>query len=214
MAAEPESPPIECWNCRSLVGEQTFGRSAILHGRTVSRGGPYYSFRCPDCRELWVCSRESTGNLVSRPPGGRLVVDTVISLFSSDARRHLERVRAWVARQIAQGAAEKRIELSSERESRESRDSRNRSGDRVRPHPQLARYRTLLGVDPGADRDEIREAFLARAKECHPDALTESNDQLLDEARRRFGEVREAYEKLIDAWESESEMNHDPGAGA
>lgn len=45
----------------------------------------------------------------------------------------------------------------------------------------------VLGVDPGADEDEIRRAYRQRAKETHPDQ---------GGARRQFRLVKTAYEEL------------------
>jgi curved DNA-binding protein CbpA len=45
----------------------------------------------------------------------------------------------------------------------------------------------VLGVDPGADEDEIRRAYRQRAKETHPDQ---------GGTRRQFRLVKTAYEKL------------------
>lgn len=45
----------------------------------------------------------------------------------------------------------------------------------------------VLGVDPGADEDEIRRAYRQRAKETHPDQ---------GGTRRQFRKVKAAYEEL------------------
>lgn len=54
----------------------------------------------------------------------------------------------------------------------------------------------LLGVEPGATADELRQAFRGMARECHPDVAGEGS-------AARFVSVREAYERLRDRhWET------------
>ncbi|KAL5705458.1 hypothetical protein ACHQM5_023757 [Ranunculus cassubicifolius] len=51
----------------------------------------------------------------------------------------------------------------------------------------------VLGVSKSASRDDIRKAFLALAKKYHPDANKDN-----PVAKRKFQEIREAYETLRD----------------
>ncbi len=50
----------------------------------------------------------------------------------------------------------------------------------------------VLGVSEGATQDEIKRAYRAKAKECHPDLHPNDPD-----AARRMNEVNEAYDMLI-----------------
>jgi len=67
------------------------------------------------------------------------------------------------------------------------------------PFPTLRHYAQLtpvnaykvLGIKPGVSRDEIKKAFLQKAKQYHPDL--NANDS---NAQQRFVEVREAYELI------------------
>ena len=53
----------------------------------------------------------------------------------------------------------------------------------------LQRYRTILNVTPYSTKKEIRQAYLQKAKETHPDK--NGNDIL-------FKQVNEAYNKLTE----------------
>lgn len=51
---------------------------------------------------------------------------------------------------------------------------------------------TVLGIEPGSDKETIRRAYKAKAKECHPDKNKDDPD-----AKARFQEVQAAYESLM-----------------
>jgi len=53
-------------------------------------------------------------------------------------------------------------------------------------------YYSILGVDRGADADEIKKAYRKLARKYHPDVSKETN------AEEKFKEVAEAYETLRD----------------
>src|SRR3989475_10529461 len=53
-------------------------------------------------------------------------------------------------------------------------------------------YYSILGVDRGADADEIKKAYRKLARKYHPDVSKEAN------AEEKFKEVGEAYETLKD----------------
>lgn len=56
---------------------------------------------------------------------------------------------------------------------------------------QVKDYRALLGVSPTASPDEIRHAYLALAKDCHPDLHPDD-----PAAAERFKEIQHAFERL------------------
>lgn len=56
----------------------------------------------------------------------------------------------------------------------------------------------LLGVDPDASRDEIRQAYRRLARQLHPDLQPQSDRAALSEAQRRMATVTEAYSVLAD----------------
>lgn len=58
------------------------------------------------------------------------------------------------------------------------------------PGPSLAEAYRVLGLEPGADPEEVRVAYRERAKELHPDA--ESGDE------EAFKRLTRAYETLTD----------------
>jgi molecular chaperone DnaJ len=60
--------------------------------------------------------------------------------------------------------------------------------------PEKRDYYTVLGVDRGASKDDIRRAYRRLAKKYHPD-LNKDNTK---EAEENFKEVSEAYEVLSD----------------
>jgi|GEM_PF-375457 curved DNA-binding protein CbpA len=56
----------------------------------------------------------------------------------------------------------------------------------------------VLGLAPGAGRDDVKRAFIELAKAFHPDRLPRSLNLLLPKAARVFDAIREAQEFLLD----------------
>ena len=54
----------------------------------------------------------------------------------------------------------------------------------------------VLGVKPGASREEIRAAYRTAAQEYHPDKVSHLGPELQKVAKQKFMEIQEAYEKL------------------
>ena len=57
----------------------------------------------------------------------------------------------------------------------------------------------ILQVRPGASRDELKEAWRARMRQCHPDSVKGQGftDEIIDAAQREAQLVNRAYETLI-----------------
>lgn len=53
------------------------------------------------------------------------------------------------------------------------------------------RYHRLLGTQPGASKAAVRQAYIAVAKECHPDVTSDPSQT------QRFVRVQEAYDALL-----------------
>ena len=63
-------------------------------------------------------------------------------------------------------------------------------------------YYTLLGVDPGADRQTVKQAYLAKIKKWHPD----KNPERAEEAEEKTKTLNSAYQILRDP---EQRKNYD-----
>lgn len=63
----------------------------------------------------------------------------------------------------------------------------------------MNRCYATLGLRKGASIDEVKSAYRKLAKQYHPDRLAGENDQeKVSEYTRRFREINEAYEELIE----------------
>lgn len=75
-------------------------------------------------------------------------------------------------------------------------------------------YYTILGVEKGASKEEIKKAYKLLAKKWHPDKNPDSQE----EATRKFKQVSEAYQVLGDdgkrrIYDREGKENLFPGSG-
>lgn len=56
----------------------------------------------------------------------------------------------------------------------------------------------VLGISPGASRQEIHEAYRKLAHQYHPDKVSHLGQEFQELARQRFVEIQEAYEVLTE----------------
>jgi COMPASS component SWD3 len=59
----------------------------------------------------------------------------------------------------------------------------------------LPRYYKILGLEPGASSEAVKQAYRALAKQWHPDSIID-NPALKQQAEERFKQISEAYEIL------------------
>jgi curved DNA-binding protein CbpA len=55
----------------------------------------------------------------------------------------------------------------------------------------------LLSIEPGATQSEIRSAYRAALKLCHPDRVANLDPEIQDLAHRKAKALRHAYESLL-----------------
>ncbi len=55
----------------------------------------------------------------------------------------------------------------------------------------------ILGIKPGAKRDEIQAAYRRAAQAYHPDKVSHLGPELQKLAHKKFTQIQEAYEKLM-----------------
>lgn len=60
-------------------------------------------------------------------------------------------------------------------------------------------YHRILGVDPEASEDEIREAYRSKGKQYHPDIFMNQPQWVRAEAEIMTRKLNEAYAALSDA---------------
>jgi curved DNA-binding protein CbpA len=65
----------------------------------------------------------------------------------------------------------------------------------VRPPDSRDAY-ALLGLDPGASRENVRQAFRRLATEHHPDRFPGASSEELALLVRRFSRISAAYHRL------------------
>jgi DnaJ-class molecular chaperone len=66
-----------------------------------------------------------------------------------------------------------------------------------RPPPRQQSPYDILGVAPGASKEEIKAAYRDLANRYHPDKVAHLGEELQTLAEQRFKEIQEAYQELI-----------------
>jgi hypothetical protein len=70
------------------------------------------------------------------------------------------------------------------------------ASDGAAAHRQQSPY-DILGVAPGASKEEIKAAYRDLANRYHPDKVAHLGEELQTLAEQRFKEIQEAYQELI-----------------
>ena len=65
----------------------------------------------------------------------------------------------------------------------------------------MSRCYAILGLRKGASIDEVKQNYRKLAKQYHPDRLAgESDQEKISEYTRRFREINEAYEEILEVF--------------
>jgi DnaJ like chaperone protein len=57
---------------------------------------------------------------------------------------------------------------------------------------------SVLGIDRGASREDIKRAYRRLAGQYHPDKVTHLGDEFKELAEKRFKDIQKAYDELRD----------------
>ncbi|MGB0405290.1 MAG: J domain-containing protein, partial [Fusobacterium sp.] len=74
--------------------------------------------------------------------------------------------------------------------------SRSRNTFGGNPFEDKSKYYSVLGLQSGASKEEIKKAFRDKAKMHHPDKFSNETQEVKDYHEEKFKEVNEAYNKL------------------
>ncbi|RTR02867.1 J domain-containing protein [Halomonas nitroreducens] len=117
-----------------------------------------------------------------------------------EAERERQRAEREAARQRRQAHRERRRESHDERRqrSRPGGDGTHHAHARATaPDPRIRSALTVLGLEPGASRGEIRKAYRRLAQAHHPDRFHREGEAIVASASRRFQRIRKAYDFLM-----------------
>ena len=85
---------------------------------------------------------------------------------------------------------------------KESKQERRANGQQQQQRAQAAKrsetgWWTDLGVSPDASMDEIRQSYLIKIRDCHPDRVAWSAPELLELAEKRARTLNAAYTEAV-----------------
>ncbi|MDR5867473.1 J domain-containing protein [Halomonas koreensis] len=110
-----------------------------------------------------------------------------------EARRH-ERERAGERQR--HDDARQREEAHRQQEQRRRHEQAHRRPEPP-PDPRRRSALSVLGLEPGASRSEIRKAYRRLAQAHHPDRFHHEGEAIVASASRRFQRIRRAYDFLM-----------------
>ncbi|MCK2183805.1 J domain-containing protein [Halomonas getboli] len=116
------------------------------------------------------------------------------------ARREAEKQRQRAEREQARRRREdeRAQRRGGHREQRRDDESAHRAHERpAAPDPRIRSALTVLGLEPGASRGEIRKAYRRLAQAHHPDRFHQEGEAIVASASRRFQRIRRAYDFLM-----------------
>ncbi len=61
----------------------------------------------------------------------------------------------------------------------------------------MDRYYKILGLEPGASPEEVRQAYRDLAKVWHPDRFSDKDSRLKEKAEAKTRELNEAYDEIV-----------------
>lgn len=195
--SNPGLPLGVCWFCGREIPPARARVETVLQTRAAAHGGPFQTIVCIACHTIAGALRNRRGEWLFHPLDGAEEPTLLDRLVPRTSRRHAERSRAWW---LAHGE-----DLARFRSARETpRRASPRTAGRVPPASKAAAPRppraegphAILGVAEGASPAEVRRAWRAAVKRWHPDRIPTADPVVLNEARRRFEEIRAAYEAL------------------
>ncbi|MFY0990043.1 DnaJ domain-containing protein [Halomonas sp. C05BenzN] len=171
--AHPDDPSrTGYWQAKEQRRHQQ--EQASSHGRQHSRDGTH--------------RREGTGQRQERQAGGQ-------GRQEGTGQRQ-ERQAGGQGRQERQaGGQGQQRQDGYRREQHRQREQGSRQGPP--PADRTRRALAVLGLEPGANRGEIRKAYRRLAQAHHPDRFFNDGEAVVASASQRFQRIRRAYDYLM-----------------
>ena len=195
-----ESP---CWFCGWGTPWTLAEVESVIEPRTAADGGPFLTLTCARCRTRCGALRNRRGTWLLYPLEGATAPSLIDRLVPRTSRAHLDRARAWWLRNADvverfRATARDAPPPPRTRTARAPRTPPPPPPRRPRPAPRAATgARADLGVGPDATLADVRRAWRAAVKRWHPDRIPTKDPVVVNEAMRRFQEMRAAYESLV-----------------
>jgi hypothetical protein len=169
---------------------------ALIQARSAEEGGPFRTLTCARCRTRSGALRNRRGEWMTYPLEGSEEPSFLEQIVPVKSREHLLRARAWWLRH-ADDVERFRRARAGAGDDDESAAAPQDDAPRARASPPPSPRHEILGLASGATLADVRRAWRAAVKRWHPDRIPSQDPVVVEEAHRRFGEIRVAYESLV-----------------
>lgn len=167
---------------------------SVIRPRPAQDGGPFMTLACPRCRTESGALRNRRGEWLLYPLEGAEEPSVLERLVPVKSREHLDRARAWWVRHAADVERFRRAGRADAPADADTRATPPPVTSSARP--RSARHE-ILDVAADASLADVRRAWRAAVKRWHPDRVPSGDPVVVEEAHRRFAELRRAYESLV-----------------
>lgn len=202
---------LECWQCQVPADRSDVVWSAVLRPRAASRGGPVLLFTCRHCGSVTLVERNAAGErLLSSPavagyrPPEADDAEIYAGIRWAEANREFRRTfQARTGPGPSGNPATPELGAGNPRPSKPGGPSaRADPVSEKEPHDisdavDLIDAYEILDLPLTAKVEEVRDRYRLLARKCHPDRVSDLDEDIRRLADRKFRRLKSARDLIL-----------------